>query len=483
MKTEHVLLLITAAYAVLTVFVAMRIILETQNSVKTSAYLLLLFFMPVLGMIIYFTFGVNYRKRKLYHNKLLENKSLLASIQLRQDESLVLKKNNIGIIGNQEDIVDLLVHDLYSPLSDNNELELLFNGEAKFSRVLEQLELATHSIHIEYYIYDDDDIGNRLKEVLIRKASEGVSVRLIYDDFGSHSIRKKIVPELHAAGVEALPFYEVKFYLLANRYNYRDHRKIIVIDGKVGFLGGINISDRYINNKPKQIFWRDTHLMIKGSAVYSLQFLFLSNWNFCTEKPLSLIRDFFPDDIPTEKKQLVQIAASGPDSDRPSIMLAFITAITMAKKELYITSPYFIPSESILVALKKAALGGVDVRILVPGESDSAFVNLASRAYYGELLTAGVRIFLYRKGFVHAKTIIADNNLSIIGTANIDFRSFDLNFEAVAIVYDAATNEKMKSAFLEDLYESDEILPDDWLNRSKWIHLIEAIAKLVSPIL
>ena len=256
-----------------------------------------------------------------------------------------------------------------------------------------------------------------------------------------------------------------------------------MVDGKVGFLGGINISDKYINNKPKQTFWRDTHLMIKGSAVYSLQFLFLSNWNFCTEKPLSLIRDFFPDDIPTEKKQLVQIAASGPDSDRPSIMLTFFTAITMAKKELYITSPYFIPSESILVALKKAALGGVDVRILVPGESDSAFVNLASRAYYGELLSAGIRIFLYRKGFVHAKTIIADNNLSIIGTANIDFRSFDLNFEAVAIVYDAATNDQMKSAFLEDLYESDEILPDDWMNRSKWIHLLEAIAKLVSPIL
>lgn len=483
MTAEHLAILLTVAFVVLNVFVAVRIILETQNSVKTAAYLMLLLFLPILGMIIYFTFGVNYRKRKLYKNKLFENKSLSASMQERQDETITLKKQYADEIGNQEDIVDLLSHDLYSPLSANNEVELLLNGEAKFPKVLEKLALARHFIHMEYYIYEDDVIGNQVKDMLIRKAGEGVHVRLIYDDFGSHSLKSKIIPELKAAGVEAFPFFEIKFYLLANRYNYRDHRKIIVIDGHTGFIGGINISDRYINSPTNDLYWRDTHLMIKGQAVYTLQFLFLSNWNFCSGHTLQLQREFFPGELATQKKHLVQVAASGPDSDRPSIMLSFFTAIAMAKKELYIASPYFIPSESILDALKKAALGGVDVKIIVPGKSDSAFVNLASRAYYGELLRAGVRIFLYQKGFIHAKSIVADHNLSIVGTANMDFRSFDLNFEAVAIVYGQTMNKQLKESFLKDLHDSEEILPDDWLNRSKWIQLLEATAKLVSPIL
>lgn len=479
----YVNLLLFIAFIIITIRVAVKVILETQNSTKTLAYLLIIFFLPFIGIIIYLTFGVNYRKNKLYKKKLSRNKALQEQLmQWIIKETSENQEIHATTIGDKQGLVSLLLKDSFSPLSNDNTVELLINGEQKFPKVLEALEQAEHYIHIEYYIYDDDEIGNLIKEVLIRKAKAGVTVRLIYDDFGSHGIKKKIVKELRNGGVEAMPFYEIKFFFLANRYNYRDHRKIIIVDGKVGFLGGINISDKYINDRPNPLFWRDTHLKLSGECIYSLQFLFISNWNFCCGKDLDLVQKFFPI-VTNQQKKLVQIVGSGPDSDRASIMLSFFTAIATAQKELFITSPYFVPNESILDAIKKAALSGVDVRILVPGISDSRFVNFASRAYYGELLLAGARIFLYKKGFIHAKTIAADDNLSIVGTANMDLRSFDLNFEAVAVIYDQQINNELKAAFHNDMIDSDEILVDEWLKRSKWIVLLEAVAKLVSPVL
>ncbi|HUM45845.1 MAG TPA: cardiolipin synthase [Chitinophagales bacterium] len=462
---------------------AVKVILDTNNSTKTLAYLLIIFFLPFIGIIIYFTFGMNYRKNKLYKNKFRENQALLK----RMRDWVVSETNEnqdayAATIGSKQDFVTLLLQDAFSPLSNDNTVELLINGEQKFPVVLEELEKAEKYIHIEYYIYDDDEIGNRIKDLLIKKAKAGVSVRLMYDDYGSHAIKKRIVKQLRDGGVNALPFYEIKFFFLANRYNYRDHRKTIIVDGKVGFLGGINISDKYINDKPKPLYWRDTHLKVSGEAVYSLQYLFMSNWNFCCGKELELAKELFPP-VTGQKKQLVQIVGSGPDSDRSSIMLSFFTAIATAQKEVFITTPYFIPNESILDAIKKAALSGVAVHLLVPGTSDVKFVNFASRAYYGELLSVGVRIFLYRKGFIHAKTIAVDDNLSIVGTANMDLRSFDLNFEAVAVIYDKGINEQLKASFYNDLKDSEEIIAEEWLKRSKWIHLAEATAKLVSPIL
>ncbi|MEO6167368.1 MAG: cardiolipin synthase [Chitinophagales bacterium] len=475
--------LLFVLYILTTVWVAVKAILDTNSSTKTLAYLLIIFFLPFIGIIIYFTFGMNYRKNKLYKNKFLENQALLK----RMGDWIVSETNenqdtHAATIGSKQDLVTLLLKDAFSPLSNDNTVELLINGEKKFPAVLEALEKAEKYIHLEYYIYDDDEIGNRIKDLLIKKAKAGVIVRLMYDDYGSHGIKKHIVKELRDGGVNALPFYEIKFFFLANRYNYRDHRKTIIVDGKVGFIGGINISDKYINDKPKPLYWRDTHLKVSGEAVYSLQYLFMSNWNFCCGKALELTKELFPP-VKGQKKQLVQIVGSGPDSDRSSIMLSFFTAIATAQKEVFITTPYFIPNESILDAIKKAALSGVAVHLLVPGSSDVAFVNFASRAYYGELLSVGVRIFLYRKGFIHAKTIAVDDNLSIVGTANMDLRSFDLNFEAVAVIYDKSINEQLKVSFYNDLNDSEEIIAKDWLKRSRWIQLVEASAKLMSPIL
>ncbi|MGB3073951.1 MAG: cardiolipin synthase [Chitinophagales bacterium] len=479
----YVNLLLFIAFILITIRVAVKVILDTQNSTKTLAYLLIIFFLPFIGIIIYFTFGMNYRKNKLYKKKLFKNKELRDRLrQWAYTETSENQELYATTIGNKQGLVSLLLKDSFSPLSNTNSVELLINGEQKFPVVLNALEQAEQYIHIEYYIYDDDEIGNLIKDLLIRKAKAGVTVRLIYDDFGSHGIKKKIVKELRDGGVDARPFYEIKFFFLANRYNYRDHRKTIIVDGKVGFIGGINISDKYINDRPKPLFWRDTHLKISGECIYSLQYLFISNWNFCCDNELDLVPEFFPP-VRNQHNKLVQIVGSGPDSDRASIMLSFFTAIATAQTELFITSPYFVPNESILDAIKKAALSGVDVRILVPGISDSRFVNFASRAYYGELLMAGVRIFLYKKGFIHAKTIAADDNLSIVGTANMDLRSFDLNFEAVAVIYDQQINKQLKASFHNDVKDSEEILVDEWMKRSKWIVLTEAIAKLVSPIL
>jgi cardiolipin synthase len=398
------------------------------------------------------------------------------------DTSLALKEKHCERLGGCYDMIDFLLGDSLSPLTENN-VTVLLNGEQKFPHVIEAMESARQHIHMEYYIYEDDKIGNRIKDVLIRKAKEGVQVRIIYDDFGSSSIRKRIVKELKEGGVQIFPFYVIRLPMFASRINYRDHRKIIIVDGVVGFTGGINISDRYINDGSQQLYWRDTHLMMKGAAAHSLQFHFLSNWNFCSSQTLGISPEFFPEPPPVQKDHLVQIICGGPDYPRASIMLCFFTAITGARNLVYITTPYFIPNESINNALKKAALSGKDVRLLVPETSDSRFVNAASRFYFLDLLETGVRIFRYKKGFMHAKTIVVDDSMSIVGTANIDFRSFDLNFEINAVVYGHEVNQTLRDAFLKDLDDSEEINLEVWRNRSKLDVLGDSAARIGAPLL
>jgi cardiolipin synthase len=249
----------------------------------------------------------------------------------------------------------------------------------------------------------------------------------------------------------------VLFYLLANRLNYRNHRKIIVIDGQIGFTGGINVCDKYINNKPGRLFWRDTHIRIDGPGVFYLQYLFISNWNFCSGKILPLEKLHFLTAPGHKGDSFLQVAASGPDSAQPSVLFSLLQAIYLAKKEILITTPYFIPGDSIQEAIRVAALSGLSVKLLVPGICDSNFVNAASKSYYKELLLAGVEIYMYQKGFVHAKTLVTDGKLSVIGTANMDYRSFELNFEVNVILYDKECSEKLRSVFFKDLEDSEKI--------------------------
>ena len=471
-------------YILIVIVVCLRIVYETRSTTKTMAYLLLTIFIPIAGVIFYLLFGVNYWRRKLYDKKSVEDQKLLERLK---KEMAVYNAESVSItelsVENNKELALMLVKELQSPLTRKNSVKLLVNGEEKFTEVLEVLRNAKHHIHLEYYIFEQDEIGCQIQEILIERALAGVQVRFIYDDFGSPSIKRKTEARMKKAGVEIHPFHKVLFYILANRLNYRNHRKIIIIDGHTAFTGGINVSDKYINNKNGKLFWRDTHLRIDGPGVFYLQYLFISDWNFCCGKNLQ------PDNLHFINKEqqpgdaFVQVAASGPDSLQPSVLFSLLQAIYLAKKELLITTPYFIPGDSILEAIRVAALSGLSVKLLVPGICDSKLVNAASRSYYEDLLLAGVEIYQYQKGFVHAKTLVADGLLSIVGTANMDYRSFELNFEVNVLLYDKAFSQELRTVFFEDLKNSEKIDADQWCRRPAYKQLPEKLARLFSPVL
>ena len=472
-------------YILFIVAVCINILVNTETPSKALGYLLLVVSFPVVGVIIYLSVGLNYRKKELYRKKLeideLEYPKL--EKQAMQFSRETLRKNK-DKIGNFYQLASFSKTKNFT--SDNNKATLLVNGEIKFPDVIESLRRAKHHIHIEYYIYANDKIGNQLAEVLMEKAKEGVEVRFIYDDFGSSGIRKNIARQLRDAGVEAYPFYKINLIFFANRMNYRNHRKIIVIDGTVGYVGGINVSDNYINNDDEnKLYWRDTHLKIEGTSVINLQTTFLADWNFCANQKIPYSTDYFPAENETKHhgNHLVQFVSSGPDSKYPKIKYSLIQAILSAKHEVCITSPYFIPDKSFLDAINIAAMCGIDVKMLVPTKSDSFVVNTTTQSYFQELMNAGVKIYTYNKGFVHAKTMVCDKKIAIIGTANLDNRSFDLNFEVNAIVYDEQIATQLNEVFDKDLTLSTQIVSEIWEQRPLYMKLLERILHLFSSLM
>ncbi|MEO7307652.1 MAG: cardiolipin synthase [Ferruginibacter sp.] len=476
--------IVIICYLAILLLVCLRIIFETHSSTKTLAYLLFCIFVPVVGIVFYLAFGINYWKIKRYSKKAAEDEKLLKQLKKnipRYSASIVTQANTS--LNQNAELASMLIKDLKSPLTGHNKVKLLLNGEEKFPELLQCLAEAKHHIHMEYYIYEQDEIGCTVIEMLIKKAAEGVEVRFIYDDFGSPTIKKKIEKRMKEAGIEIYPFSKVHFYLLANRINYRNHRKIVIIDGQTAFTGGINVSDKYINNKKGELFWRDTHLRIDGPGVYYLQYLFLSDWNFCCDRKIQAEDLHFSKHAKQEDDVYVQVVGSGPDSEQPSVLFSILQAIYLAREEILITTPYFIPGDNIMDALRIAASSGLSVKLLVPGKSDSRLVNSASKANYDDLLKSGVEIYLYEKGFVHAKTMVTDGKLSMIGTANMDYRSFDLNFEVNAIVYDVPFSEKLRSVFFEDLKHAKKINEKIWSKRAFYYKLADRIARLFSPAL
>lgn len=478
------ILVAEVAYVLAIIGVALRIIYDTTSTSKTLAYLLLVVFLPLLGTVIYFSVGVNYRKNRIYSRKLKVN-----SRQLEDVEELVHTRSRANMELLQPEAVRslavLLWNDSMSPFTFGNTTKLLVNGEEKFPELFAMLEAAQHHIHIEYYIVEPGRIADRMKEILLRKAREGVQVRFIYDDYGSRAIRGHWVKELIAGGVEAFPFSPVRLLFLANRLNYRNHRKLVIVDGQSALIGGINLSDRYTNADAAEgaLYWRDTHLRIDGEGVHHLQYSFLCDWNFCASQALQVERAFFPDLTDRVGGAGMQTAISGPDSPTETIVLSLLKSISLAKEEILITTPYFIPGNSIKDALRVAALSGVKVKLLVPGNGDSFLVNNAARSYYGELLGVGVEIFLYRKGFLHAKTLVVDRCISVIGTANMDHRSFELNFEINALVYGPEMANELAAVFANDLLVADPIDPVAWQARPDRKMLPERVARLLSPLM
>ncbi len=476
------ILVVEWCYYILTVALAGKIIMDTKTSSKTLAYLMLIVFLPFLGIVIYFVFGVNYRKNKFYTFKIERNEELYSKIQkLISEEHRSVFASNKGKLEKYQSTTEFLFADAHSPLTSGNHVELLVNGEEKFPKVKEVLLQAKHHIHLEYYIYNNDIIGNEIADILIQKAQEGVLVRFLYDDLGSSKLNRAFLKKLHQGGVEARPVNKVKFKLLANRINYRDHRKMIIVDGEHVFTGGINVSDKYINSNPDQ-YWRDTHLYIRGKSAFYFQFLFFSNWIFATNKMIDIREEYFSSATEGFGDKIVQGVDSGPDK-RPAIMMSTTSAIYSARENIYITTPYFIPTESILFSLKQQALAGLDVRLLVPEKGDSKIVNAAAFSYYQELLENKVKIYFYKKGFIHAKTIVIDDDFACVGTANMDVRSQELNFEVNTLIYNNDINHQLKELFLKDLESSDNITLQQWKKRSKLYVFFEHLARLFSPLM
>jgi len=474
--------ILNALFIITVAFIIIVVILENKNPLRTISWLIVLLLLPVIGIIFYLYFGRSIRKRKSLSKK---EKSDLEGIEAFTINQLgyVCQKEFLqnSKIKSKANIMRLMHNNSKALLTQKNKVKVLNNGLNTYDSITCELEKAQHHIHLEYYIFENDQIGNEIKEILIRKTLEGVKVRFIYDDIGSWDLDDEFIEELKNAGIEVYSFMPVKYYFLANRVNYRNHRKIIVIDGNIGFVGGLNIADKYLKGDDELGFWRDTHLRLEGDATKMLQTIFLIDWFFVSEK---LIQDqiYFPTTNITDDCY-VQITSSGPDSDWASIMQSYFSAITSAQKNIYISMPYFLPNESILTALKTASLSGVDVKIIIPQKADNFLITWGTHSYVEELLEAGINIYFYKKGFIHSKIMIVDDIFSSVGTANMDIRSFDQNFEINALIYNENITSNLTNAFNKDLQDSEKINLEEFEHRAKLERIKESFAKLFSPLL
>ena len=473
----------TAVYVATIIAVIYRILLENRTPVRTLAWLLVLILVPVVGLIFYVYFGMNYRKVKMFSMKGLGDIKWLQ--YMSEDQKQRIQKAELLKKGDMESVrrlMTLLLSNSKALVSRHNSVDILNNGEETFRAIFKSIEIAKKYIHVEYYIIEKGELANRLKNLLIAKAKEGVEVRVIYDDVGSWSLPKSYIREMCAAGIQIYPFLPVRFPLLTNKVNYRNHRKIVVVDGEIGFIGGLNFADRYIKGLPGIGIWRDTHLKVKGEVVTSLQTVFLFDWYFVRQVVLLDKAEYLPD-YKVDSNVVIQTVASGPDSDWTSIQQAYFTLINLSRKYVYISTPYFMPGETTINSLKTAAMSGVDVRIMIPHKSDSPLTSWCTRSYIEELLTAGVRVFQYQAGFNHSKIIIVDGLVSTVGTANMDMRSFEQNFEINLILYDRNESRKLSEFFLEDLKQSKEIHLNEWKFRPQRDRVRESLARLFAPLL
>jgi len=480
---------------VLGIIVSINILLENRDPTRTIAWLLIFILLPGIGLMIYGCLGRNIRKFKIFkthelainlkeQNLFNDLEEINKLIRLEQDTITISKLLKDSVQDNTKlKIISLLLNTGMFPFTTNNKINTFIDGNEKFERLVKDIEDAKDHIHLEYFIIKDSKIGQKIKELLIKKSKENVKVKILYDDVGCWRFwfHRKFFNEMKDNGIEIVPFLPTKFPIIGGKLNYRNHRKIVVIDGYIGYTGGINIGDEYMGRSKKFGYWRDTHIRIEGTSVYMLQMTFLIDWYYNTKQVL-LDKKYFPK-LMNFGNSMIQIVASGPDSDWEAIHYAYFLAICQAKKSVYIETPYFIPDDSLLRALKGAALSGVDVRIVFPSIADHKIVNIASYSYFDDILKSGGKVYLYTKGFIHSKVIIIDDAIASTGSANMDLRSFMLNFEINAFIYDEEIISRMKDDFIEDLNNSKEINFEDFKNRGITRKAKESIARLFSPIL
>lgn len=432
-------------------------------------------------MILYILFGRSPREAKLFRLKHLPG-SRLPKISSHQKENL--SSQNIFFQGGSAEskrLVRLMLQSGFAPISRNNQITVLTNGEEKFRALLSDLELAKDHIHMEYYIFHADQIGTDVQNVLIRKAQAGVKVRMIFDGLGSRKLPKAFLQSLTDAGVEISWFFPLRFPQVIGTLNYRNHRKLVVVDGKIGYLGGINVGDEYLSRNPKYGFWRDTHLRLEGESVQTIQETFFNDWYFITQDEIR--EDHYYPHLEPVGETLTQVIAGGPDSEQESMKELFFTILATAQKEILLTTPYFIPDESMIMALKSASLSGISVKVLVQGKPDHRLPYLASASYFDDLLNTGVEIYRYQKGILHSKVLTVDEQICIVGSANFDIRSFQVDFELSAIIFSSELTERLNLDFERDLKDSIQLNRGDYPKRPLWQKIQEANARLLSPLL
>lgn len=459
------------------------IFIERRNVMATWAWVMVLVLLPGLGFLIYLFLGQNLSKRKIYKMKQVQ---LQRMFDLVDQQKLELTQGDIEFkdssIADYRDLIALNLRNSYAFFSQDNLVDIYDNGDAKFTALFQSLEQAEQHIHLLYYRVRNDHLGSKLMELLTRKAKEGVQVRLLYDEVGSPRLSDAFFSRFRAAGGQAVAFFPALIPFINLRLNYRNHRKLVIIDGKWGFIGGFNVGDEYLGRDEQFGPWRDTHLRVEGSAVHQMQGQFILDWNLASDNKLTDVETYFP--LANSGGNVgMQVISSGPNNDREQIKSSYIKMINSAKETLYLQTPYFVPDESFLNALRIAALSGVDVRIMLPKKPDHKIMEWAAYSYLGELLQIGVRCYLYEKGFLHAKTIIADAEVASVGTANIDIRSFKLNFEINGLVYGRETANKLQEIFIRDISNCTELTFDQYQNRPITSRIMESLTRLLSPIL
>ncbi|SOC42074.1 cardiolipin synthase [Ureibacillus acetophenoni] len=472
-----ILFVINLLFAITVIF------LERKDASSAWAWILVLFFLPFLGFVLYLLLGRQLRKKHLFRwdgQKDIGIDRLIGyQIKAIEDDTLELRDQYVE---NYKNLIHMNLKTNNSVLTQDNQVKVFSDGTDKFESLIEDILSAKDHIHIQYYIFKLDNLGQRILSALIKKSKQGVKVRILYDEMGSRGLKKVRFKELIDLGGEVEVFFPSILPLFNPRLNFRNHRKIVIIDGRIGYIGGFNVGDEYLGLNKKFGYWRDTHLRIEGSSIHPLQTRFLLDWNQASNNNINYSEKYFPA-IPQKGDVAAQIVSSGPDADWPAIKNGYLKLLMSAKRYIYIQTPYFIPDSSFLNAVEVATLSGIDVRIMIPNKPDHMFVYWATYSYVGELLKAGAKVYIYEKGFIHAKMIVIDDEASTVGTANIDVRSFSLNFEVNAFIYNRTISHELAEIFERDIFDCSELTLEKYNNRSNMIKFKESVSRLLTPIL
>ncbi|WP_132981398.1 cardiolipin synthase [Pediococcus pentosaceus] len=475
------MVLIEIVFYLINIIIALTIALMEKRDISAAwAWLFVMLLLPGIGFIIYLFFGWKLNQRQIFDLKAQKRLGIsdMAEYQKRNPKNKPTLDTNL-----ENDLVQMFLNTDNAILTTKNDLKIFTDGHEKFNSLFEDLKKAKHHINIEYFTIYDDQLGKKLRKILVQKAREGVQVRVLYDLFGSKGSKQKFFKELIQAGGEVTPFMKSKLGYYSFRINFRNHRKIVVIDGSVGYIGGFNIGDQYLGRNKRFGNWRDTHLRLEGSVVLQLQSRFFMDWNASAKRQkVQFSLDYFSQSN-VQNNIPMQIVSSGPENDVQKIKQGYIKMIMGAKHSIWIETPYFIPDDALMEALLIAIRSGIEVRIVIPQMPDHPFVYRATEYYVQQLLKAGGRIYSYQNGFMHAKTIVVDNMITSVGSANWDIRSFKLNFEANAFMYDPKVAEQIIATIKNDLKDARELDEEYFKQQSSWKKFRQLASRLISPIL